>query len=811
MNRVTPEADRAAAEEMRARETRASLRALRPLSSSSFEAHAQGEGGLQTSDIIAFFRSNLPLIVGTMLLCMALGLAYAMLAKPRYTAQASLVIDNTQEQFSSLDGATRVGPQDVAAVETQIQILRSQRVALAVVRELNLPAHPEFAAAEPEAAPGALTRLRRWLTGLLSADDGGGAPGGPPLVKPSVEEVAAYKVRENMDVRRVGAAHVIEVSATAGNPNLAWSIANALTEAYIADQRSARYDAVEDASAWMEARIAKLRDQLNAAARQAQVFRAQNNLVKVSENGTLLIEHQLTQLNVRLAEAQSEMAAAIARLRTVQGALERDPAQFDIETGEAGTNMLLTQLREHYVAAVNRAVEAESRYGSDHSAVRATREELERLRSALRSELRRVALSLQTNSQAAQDRVRQLRDELDRLVASAKEIDEARVQLQQLETIAESYKATYESYLQRYNQTIQQQSAPILNARVISPALPPTGPSAPRKGLILALAAVFGGALGVAIALALRTVDRSVRVPEDLAETGVPCLAVLPDISEGIGFGNRLLRRLRANPMGQLEAMRHVSVKPLSPFTAALHRVKTSVRMAFRPRPQAGAVIGIVSARPDEGKSVVASNLAQIFALGGARVLLIDGDMHKAAISAALAMAGGRRSLRNVRVMELTKTLGASAQSQSVDPSDLLGSPRMEEALRQLRPLYDYVIVDLPPTAAVPDALAIAPFLDGFIMVCEWGRTDRKTIEDTFVQLAAHEGQVIGYVLNKADMGVMRRLGHPFVTGYQQASPLAPRSGGEDWAEEEAAGAAAGEQTSPKAPASSTAAAAASG
>ena len=111
------------------------------------------------------------------------------------------------------------------------------------------------------------------------------------------------------------------------------------------------------------------------------------------------------------------------------------------------------------------------------------------------------------------------------------------------------------------------------------------------------------------------------------------------------------------------------------------------------------------------------------------------------------------------------------------------------------------MIVDLPPTAAVPDALAIAPFLDGFIMVCEWGRTDRKTIEDTFVQLAAHEGQVIGYVLNKADMGVMRRLGHPFVTGYQQAAPLASRPGGEDWAEGEAT-----DPASPKAPASPTAA-----
>jgi Mrp family chromosome partitioning ATPase len=397
---------------------------------------------------------------------------------------------------------------------------------------------------------------------------------------------------------------------------------------------------------------------VSEAARAAPVFRARHNLVRVNEDGTLLIEHQLSQLNKRLSEAKSEMAGAQARLRTVQSALTS--GQFDADAGDATGNAVLTQLREQYRLAVNRLTDAESRYGSDHVTVRSASEELERLKGALRSELRRIATTLQANAQSSEDRVRQLEESLQGLITTAKADDEARVQLQQLETIARAYRA--------------------------------------------------------------------------------------------------------------IKDMTYVAAKPLSHFAVELRRVKTSVRMMFRPG-SGGTVIGIVSPRPGEGKTTVASNLAQIFAQSGERVAIIDGDLHRATLSQAISSGDGKRTIDGVRVIdvaELNQMLNGAKASDTASPSDLLGSPAMERVLTELRDAYDCVIVDLPPVVAVPDAYALAPFIDGFIVLCAWGATERKSIEDTFAGLTTHEGVIVGYILNMADLAALRRLGHHTVSGYYQ-------------------------------------------
>jgi succinoglycan biosynthesis transport protein ExoP len=733
--------------------------------------HVEPQGpalrGLTFEDVRAFVRANLRLIALSGAASVALGFVYAMTAPPYFTAQATLVIDSAQEQLSTIDNVNRAGPQDVAAVETQMQILRSQRVAVEVARRLNLADHPTFQPEPEGAVRTALGAVRSGIRQVIGLVVGGGAQAPrnePPPASP--EERAAEQVRDKLEVRRVGAAHVIEVAFTSRDPALSAAVANAVTQAYIVEQRQSRYDAGQDASSWMEARVRQLRDQVSEAARAAQVFRARHNLVRVNEDGTLLIEHQLSQLNMRLSEAKSEMAGAQARLRTVQSALTS--GQFDADAGDATGNAVLTQLREQYRLAVNRLTDAESRYGSDHVTVRSASEEIERLKGALRSELRRIATTLQANAQSSEDRVRQLEESLQGLITTAKADDEARVQLQQLETIARAYKATYESYLQRYTQILQQQSAPILAARLITPAAQPTAPSAPRKGLILVVMAMLGGAVGVAIGIMRAALDRSVRLPDQLAETGLPCLAVLPAVRDDPGFFRR--KRSRNWQARAMKDMTYVAAKPLSHFAVELRRVKTSVRMMFRPG-SGGTVIGIVSPRPGEGKTTVASNLAQIFAQSGERVAIIDGDLHRATLSQAISSGDGKRTIDGVRVIdvaELNQMLNGAKASDTASPSDLLGSPAMERVLTELRDAYDCVIVDLPPVVAVPDAYALAPFIDGFIVLCAWGATERKSIEDTFAGLTTHEGVIVGYILNMADLAALRRLGHHTVSGYYQ-------------------------------------------
>src|SRR5690606_7474069 len=141
----------------------------------------------------------------------------------------------------------------------------------------------------------------------------------------------------------------------------------------------------------------------------------------------------------------------------------------------------------------------------------------------------------------------------------------------QLESVAQAYRATYESYLKRYTEIIQQQSAPILEARLISPASVPKEPSAPRKGLILALSVIFGSAAGLAGAVVLSSFDRTVRLPSQLNALGLTCLAVLP-----------LIRRTKRKGYGEETSSDAQGVERQLPpfgFTIGLQRAKTALRM----------------------------------------------------------------------------------------------------------------------------------------------------------------------------------------------------------------------------------------
>lgn len=737
------------------------------------------EGGsvrdaLQLANILAFVRANLKMIVSVTAFCLLLGLIYIVTAPVRYTAQASLVIESANSRFSSIDDVGRGAIEDVAAVETQMQIIGSQRVALAVVRRLNLAENARFISDREDLISEAASSIRSFLRSAFAfltlvedTDTDSNAPlldNKEMIFATPAEEAAARRLRSNTALRRAGASHVIEVAYTSLDPRLSSAISNALTQAYIDDRREANYEAAGHAAKWMENRVSELREQVNRASRTAQSFRAEHGLLAIGQEGTLVNEQQISQLNTRLVQAQSEMADAQARLQATQGALDNDI--LDIDIADASGNPLITRLREQYVTALSRLADAESRYGSDHPTTVSVREEIERFREAIRAELRRAASALHTNLAVARDRVSQLRGELDQLVSRANTSDEAQVQLQQLESIAQAYRATYESYLKRYTEIIQQQSAPILEARLISPASVPKEPSAPRKGLILVLATIFGGAAGVAGAIFLTSFDRTVRLPNQLAELGLNCLAVLPVIRAGRKTHGR--KSTDERPLLQVLGERHSTDDvSLFEFAVGLQRVKTALKMFCRPGPGTGVVIGIVSALPREGKSTVSSNLASAFVSGGDHTALVDADMHHADITKYLTQIRSPKSSAGPvvigadRLRELLQRERAGGDgSPDKSPSDLFASEEMRSVLLQLRTTFDIVILDLPPLESVPDAHAIAPLLDGILLICEWGHTPQDALETAILSLEAHQGVVIGAILNKADLKTMRMLGH---------------------------------------------------
>lgn len=174
-------------------------------------------------------------------------------------------------------------------------------------------------------------------------------------------------------------------------------------------------------------------------------------------------------------------------------------------------------------------------------------------------------------------------------------------------------------------------------------------------------------------------------------------------------------------------------------------------------------VIGVTSPMRGEGKSTTAVNLSYVFAEKGSKVLLIDADLRIPSIAKKLDIESfpGLADLlrgKGARISEFQSHLLSNwfvlpSGDIPPNPSELLGSSRMENILNQLREIFDYIIIDLPPVNLVSDAISISSLISGMIVVIREEYTEKKELERCFRQLKLSNVNILGCVMNEAKSG----------------------------------------------------------
>src|SRR5262249_4948418 len=159
----------------------------------------------------------------------------------------------------------------------------------------------------------------------------------------------------------------------------------------------------------------------------------------------------------------------------------------------------ITKLRQQYLDLLNREADFSARYGRDHAAVVSIRNQIRDIKRSIFNELRRLAESFKSDYLIAKQRQDALEKGLAKSFAQSQETNKAQATLRELESSAQNIRTLYESFLQRYMQSLQQQTYVSTDARVVARAAPPEEKSAPKTGTILALSIV--GGLGAGIGL----------------------------------------------------------------------------------------------------------------------------------------------------------------------------------------------------------------------------------------------------------------------------------------------------------------------
>jgi exopolysaccharide transport family protein len=682
------------------------------------------------------------------------GIAYLAVMPKKYTAQADMIIDTKRMTWAQSELQAENRFVEDASVESEIETTRSESVASTVARQLHLTEDPEFIGS----GVGLRARLLSWL-GL------GAGPEREATDDDLMRRVLAT-LNSNLRVTRLGRSYIEQIAYTSLDRDKAAKIANAFAEAYISDQMQAKFEATHRASVWLEQRIGELRQQASDAYRAVQDFKSQNSII-IGVDGKLASEVELDQLGVALAKARADTSQAKAKLDRIERVLEQrsEKESFNIPdpvVTDALNNPVITRLRQQFLDDQSKESEWSARYGSDHQAARNLRAEMAALQRAIWDEISRIAESYKSELQIAKSQEDSIDKRMIEVFQQSASTRQSQVRLRELETAANTYRNIYETFLSRFTQSVQQQSFPSTEARVVTPASAPRTPSSPKISLTLALATIGGFGIGVMLAFAREQMNRQIHTRAQLENLlGTNCLAVLPAFE-----GKRPALR-RAGLPRDSKALQHiVEVAPFSETAEALRYIKVAIDL----HPSGGKVIGIVSALPGEGKTTVAAGFAAFVAKSGARTLLIDGDLRNPSMTSTLGyanvpgvldIAADKASFRDLVITDTKYKfdfLPSSSRIRPTNSSDILISGPMRQMLKSVANEYDYVLVDLPPILPVVDVKAAAQLFDAFVLVVEWGSTTTDELLKAVATSPVVSERMLGAILNKADEAIMRRF-----------------------------------------------------
>lgn len=731
---------------------------------------------LDVATLLSVVRRRRGLILAFGALFTALALIFALTTTPLYTAEADVLIDN-RSAFQLENGASASNNgastllslgMDSSSVDSQVEILKSERIAGIVLRKLKLVDDPEFRTPGNILASG-LVLARRAVAAVIGPPEVVAVPPG------GIPRDVMEEFQDRLEVKRSGLTYVLSLSFRARSRERAALIANAIADAYLTDQLQSKYEATRRASVWLQDRIQELRSAVLTTDRAVQDFKAKNNIVSagLGPGGTmrLLNEQQVADMSFQLVNARAATAEADAkykRLRDVVNGGDPDAAPSDLLNSQ-----VYNDLRQRAIAANKRLAEVSTRLGESHPAVANLRSEVADVRRLLLGELTRALEGFRSAAAMARAREQSLSNGLAEITGETAVSNKAQVQLRELEREASSSKTIYESFLERYKSALQQESFPVTEARILSEASPPRLKSHPKTLLILVLGAIGGLAVGTATALLKEMTDGVFRNPQQLeAALDLPCLGVLPRFT-------RLRGRARQRPGLSLPpdarlipedigALRYAVDEPFTRFAETLRAIKVAASAASTVSEV--KVLSMVSAVPGEGKSTVAMNLAQLLAHAGKDILLIDADLRSPTLSEIVApdctsglaeVLEKKASLSDVLLLDPVTGLRVLPALKSTNPhtSEILGSDAMRQLLQLASTRFDLVIVDLPPLVPIVDVRAVAPAIDAFVFVARAGETPIVTAANALAAAPGVGERLIGSVLNGVNLKTLRHQG----------------------------------------------------
>lgn len=703
----------------------ASVYPRRPAAGPSPAAWAQQEWN--PAEAIRSLLRSWRLIVGWLVLVLAVTWAVLSVWPRSYTAETLVLLDPRNQPNLHLDEVLAGFAPDDQTLSSEVLILQSPGLAAGVIGDLALAEDPDL---NPAASAGQgfwALLVPEGVYQRLFRSAGLAVNQTPEAALESVEVQVLQAFADRLEVERAGRSHAISIAFTSSRPERAADVANRLAERYLESQLSTKYEVHGEAQDWLSQRVGELQENVEVAERAVEEYRTRSGLI--DSNGMTVNTQQMGEINSRLIGARAETAAARARLAQVNNVIGRNGDA--LSAAEVLSSPLIHRLKEQEVEVQRQRADLAQEYGARHPRMLSVEAELADIRDRIMAEVRQIVSGLKNEVAVAVAQESALAADLERVEGKTAEQNHAEVRLRALEREAEASRNLLETFLARIKESSNQEAIQRSDAKILSHALPPAKPSAPRVLLVMAAAAFLAFFSAAAFVLVSAAQRHSAGTPAAFREqTGVRVLACLP----------------KARPW--MRGVRAAAER-------ALHLENAAMQAAVGLSDAKTIMVASPSRYPGSGPVAVA--LAKILARQREEVLLVDGQVEGAVLSGQLRLrdAPGLADL----------LAGDDARSVPTAPSGVDGlrfmsagretadfaRPLAPEAFggvwRSLQSICPRLLIHGGPLLGSVEARMFAAQCDAVILVLPWGETPMAAVAEAVAVVQDAGGTLAGVVL----------------------------------------------------------------
>jgi capsular exopolysaccharide synthesis family protein len=635
----------------------------------------------------------------------------------RSTANIEITQDSADQFRMDTGGGYDSGYIDVAKLDTEIAILKSSTLAMATIESLHLDKNPDFLPLGSNHVFD-LSKIgdRHALIGMFEA---------------------------GLAADRYGHTNILDLSFTARNPELAAIICNTLIDNYVEHNFSQNYAATQQVSDWLGKQLGDLKSRLEASQNHMLTVQKDIGLVGIDQTQSIVLS-RLVDISHDVSQAETARLIAQAKLITLQSAPPEILPSLSGDSTLTGLKQRMTTLQAEY-ANLN------AKYGAKNPRLQENRAELAEVTQAMKQEQANVIARAQEEVNAATHNQEALRGRLEQEKSSAYMGNSKAVEYTLARREYEANRSLYDGLQQRLQEAGIIAGLHSSNIRKIDPADAPDFPSSPRKSVNLTLGLLCGLGLGLVLAFGVEALDTNIKTIFDIEERlGLPMLGVVPQVESKLLSPETFVADATSSVPGAW-----------SRLAESYRSLRTTILLSRAGTPP--QVIMVSSAKPSEGKTSITTLESIVFALNGARVLLIDSDLRRPSVHLRFRITNkvgltsvltGKSSLEEAIVpIAAVPTLHVlPAGPIAPMPAELLGSLQMQRLVEGLRAKYDFILIDTPPVLTVTDAAVLVSISDGVVLVLRYGQASRNVVARASEVLLRSGAHLLGVVLNAVDL-----------------------------------------------------------